>query len=196
MQDCKPEQSPISDVNKILEPDESEETVNAPYRELLGSLNYCACVSRPDIAFAVSVLSKFCNAPLQKHWLAAKRLLRYLKGTSKYGLCYRKTDQLELNVFSDADWANDSQTRRSYSGVLLELCGAAVIYKSKQQSVVSLSTTEAEYIAASMAIRETLWLHGLLEEVHIPLRSTNLYIDNQGAIEMIKSREYRTRTKH
>lgn len=133
MADCQPAPTPLSDVEKLYDQTDNDLPADSPYRELLGALNYCACVTRLDIAFAVGVLSRFCQAPLEKHWTAAKRVLKYLKGTSNYGINFKQSDKLVLNCYSDADFAGDLIHRKSTSGIFLELSGGPILYKSKLQ---------------------------------------------------------------
>ena len=125
----------------------------------VGSLLYLACWTRPDIAFAVSELSRFVSAPAAAHGKALKHLLRYLKGTMDLGVVYSKTGggagQINLLTAAvDADWAGDADTRKSTTGYVNLLNGAAISWKSKRQSVIALSSAEAEYVAASTLVQE------------------------------------------
>ena len=136
-----------------------------PYASAVGSLMYAMVCTRPDIAHAVGLLSRFMSNPGKEHWTAVKRVFRYLRGTSDYGLCYQGRTGLEIMLdirgFVDADWAGDLDQRRSTSGYVFSLFGGAVSWMSKRQSVVALSTTEAEYIAATHASKEAVWLQRL-----------------------------------
>ncbi|CAH2102591.1 unnamed protein product [Euphydryas editha] len=118
---------------------------NCPYRELIGGLMYLSVCTRPDISYALSQLSQFNTAFTKDHWLAAKRILRYLSGTTDYGLVYVKTGNLDISVYADADWANDLTDRKSYSGFVVKLGGSTVNWESRKQRCVALSSTEAEY---------------------------------------------------
>lgn len=170
MQDCDTERRPISDINDLYIRDKHEELCHAPYREIIGSLNYCATVSKPDITFAVNRLAEFNQSPLQKHWVAAKKILRYLKGTIDRGIVFRKTDKFNLIAFSDSDCAGELPTRRSTSGIIVTLAGRPIIYKSKTQSMVALRTTEAEFIASCMAAKEIAWIKTMFKEMVWTLR--------------------------
>ena len=121
--------------------------------------------TRPDIAHVVGVLSRFMSKPGKEHWTVVKRVFRYLRGTSDYGLCYQGRPGLDrvldIHGFVDADWAGDLDQRRSTSGYVFNLFGGAVSWMSKKQSVVALSTTEAEYMAATHASKEAVWLQRL-----------------------------------
>eukprot|EP00253_Pinus_taeda_P021560 PITA_21560 len=138
--------------------EEEEDMSRVPYASAIGSLMYAMVYTRPNIAHAVGVLSKFMSKLGKEHWTTVKRVFRYLRGTSDYGLCYQgrpKLDRvLDIHGFVDADWAGDLDQRRSTSGYVLNLFGGAVSWMSKKQSVVALSTTEAEYMAATHASKE------------------------------------------
>ena len=114
--------------------------------------------TRPDLSIAVAILSQFMANPNKEHWTGVKRVLRYVKGTSNYGLVYRYSDEFTLTGYSDADWAGDEATRKSMSGYIFKLGECAISWGSKKQSVVALSTTEAEYITLSLACKEAVWL--------------------------------------
>eukprot|EP00873_Tetraselmis_striata_P007808 jgi/Tetstr1/428072/TSEL_018127.t1 len=134
-----------------------------PYHALVGSLLYTMVATRPDIVEAVSKLSRAMAKPEERHCQAAKRVLRYLKGTKTLGLTFSggKADGL-LHGYCDADWAGDVVSRRSTTGFVFMLCGAAVSWKSQLQATVALSTAEAEYVALCAAVCEALFLRELL----------------------------------
>ena len=119
-------------------------------------LNYLCMCTRPDISVAVSIHSRFLENPGKQHWKAAKRVLRYLKGTKNYGLNISPKDS-NLSCFSDADWAGNVDNRKSTSGYCVLYGGALVSWKSKLQNCVSLSTMEFEYYALSLAAQEVVW---------------------------------------
>ena len=167
------------------------------YQSIVGSLLYAAIATRPDIAQAVEVVSKFCANPTQSHLTAAKRILRYLKGTVYLGLSYKKCADGNLIGYSDADWAGDMDDRHSTSGNLFLLAKGAVSWLSKKQATVALSTTEAEYVALSAATQEAIWLRRLLADVGKPHKEPIVVNeDNQGAIAMAKNPVGHARTKH
>jgi hypothetical protein len=114
------------------------------YRQLVGSLNYLS-ITRLDISFVVQQVSRFMQAPCQTHFAAVRRLLRYLKGTSGRGLFFLSENSLQLEGFSDVDWAGCADTRRSVKGWCMFLCDALISWKSKKQPRVSKSSTESEY---------------------------------------------------
>lgn len=167
-----------------------------PYRELIGSLMYLSVGTRPDISNTVSKLAQFTTCPSHTHWISAKRVLRYLKKTIDYRLTFRKTGK-SLIGYSDADWGNCSIDRKSYSGYCFILGGAAISWRSQKQRTVATSSTEAEYISLSEAMKEALYLNRLLKEVGLlELSKTTLYADNQGAIYIANDTGYHTRSKH
>lgn len=196
MEGCNPIATPAevraSQPQEITE--SNEEWV--PYRELIGALLYLAVATRPDIANAVSRLAQFTIAPERSHWIAAKRILRYLTGTVQMGLIYTSTDQPLLG-YSDADWGGDLIDRRLYSGYVFLLSGAAISWKSQKQRSVALSSTEAEYVSLSEAIKEAIHLRSLLVEIGLnELTKLMICIDNQGAQQLANDVVSRTRLKH
>ena len=170
---------------------------NVPYRELVGSLMFLCNVTRPDISFAVNIVSRYVNNFGRNHWEACKRILKYLRGTHNLGIYYCKGGTFSLSGYCDADFAGDVNTRRSTSGFLFELASGLVSWSSQRQKSVALSTTEAEYVAASMATREAVWLSRLMKDIGCPASSAiNLYTDNQSALRLVKNPEFHKRTKH
>ncbi|KAF0722382.1 hypothetical protein Ae201684_018451 [Aphanomyces euteiches] len=136
---------------------------------------------------------------LYKHQQIAKRVLRNLKGTQDYGLLYSKSDKEDftIDLYVDADYANDTSTRRLTSGFLLFLNGCLISWKSKLQNIVALSTCEAEYISMSYGLQEALWLKSLLEELQLVIKlPINVYEDNQSTIKMAENPTLQQRTKH
>ena len=131
---------------------------DVPYNSLIGSLQYAAITTRPDISMAVSHSSRFLAEPSTKHWEAGKRVLRYLKGTIDVGLVLGGQDSCKLTGYCDSDWASDTATRRSRTGYVFMMNGAAVSWKSQHQPTVALSTAEAEYMALTAAIQEAIFL--------------------------------------
>jgi hypothetical protein len=170
----------------------------ARYRELVGSLLYLAVCTRLDIAVAVMQLTRHMSAPADGDWVAGKRVLRYLKGTKARGLTYRHcADGLVLVGYADASYATCVQTRRSVSGYVFLLAGAAVSWRSKLQPVVALSTTEAEYIALCSAGQEAVPLRRLLEFLLVPPGgATIIYEDNMGALHLSANPVLHQRSKH
>ena len=131
------------------------------YRLLVGSLIYLS-TTRLDLAYAISVLSQFMSKPLESHWVAAKGILRYLKGTLDFGIIYTDSCDVRLAGFSDSDWAGNVDDRRSITGYAFSLGFGVITWSSKKQNTVSLSSAEAEYQAMCATTCEAVWLWRLL----------------------------------
>jgi transposase InsO family protein len=206
MSNCHPVSTPMVPGLRLSAQDsprndqERDRMLGVPYGSLVGTLLYLAMTTRPDIAYAVSVLCRFISNPGWPHWLAAKHLLRYLKGTQDAALVYRRDAFDSTNVFSaycDADHAGNADNGRSTGGYVITIAGAAVSWASKLQSIVALSTTEAEYIAAVEGAKEVIWLRQLLSEFGLVISGPSaLHIDNQAAISVSKNPEHHGRMKH
>ncbi|XP_067128467.1 uncharacterized protein [Centruroides vittatus] len=143
---------------------EMNEMKGKPYRELIGGLLYLANSTRPDLAFAASMLSRFCSNPGIVHWKMAKRVLRYIQATVNYGLHYEKCDQ-KLCAYVDSDWAGDIDDRKSSSGNMIILANGPVSWQSRKQKSVALSTMEAEYMALSDVTKEVIHMRRMLREM-------------------------------
>ena len=199
MEHCKPANTPIAAGTRLLKATEQSEKVDATlYKSAVGCLLYLSGWTRPDIAFSVSNVARFCSDPTKEHWTAVKRIFRYLRGTIQYGLVYSK-DGGDGNLigYSDADWAGDQNDRKSTSGYLFVMNGAAVSWKSRKQTCVALSTAEAEYVALSGAAQETTWMRQLLIDLHHPQpEPTVVYEDNQAAIAISQNSQSHTKMKH
>lgn len=199
MQDCKTVMTPMDPSVKLTESLKEEKIVEKrfPYREAIGCLNYIAIVSRPDISFAVNVLARCSNNPQEIHWKATKRVMKYLKGTMNFSLCFSEKSSDELVGFCDSDYAGDEKERKSTSGYVFMLYGGPVAWSSSLQRVTALSSSEAEYMSISEALKELLWLRPLMESVgQKQAGPTELKVDNQAAIAMSKNPEFHRRTKH
>ncbi|XP_058192154.1 secreted RxLR effector protein 161-like [Rhododendron vialii] len=154
-------------------------------------------VTRPDIAYAVHLVSQFLSSPRTTHYDAVLRILRYVKGTLFYGLHYAAHSSLELRAYSDADWAGDPTDRRSITGYCFFLGDSLISWRSKKQTVVSRSSTEAEYRALADTTQELLWLRWLLTDMGVHHSTgTTLCCDNQSAIQIARNDVFHDRTKH
>ena len=127
------------------------------YRKFVGSLIYFS-ITRPGITFVVGILSRFMHHPCEGHWVAAKRALKYLKGTQTYGIKYSKVLDFHLVVYSDSDFDGDKENGVSTSGYSMNLGSATISWRSCKKSVPTDSTTEAEYVVAAQATKEIIWL--------------------------------------
>lgn len=175
--------------------DEIEDAKGLPYRELVGSLMYLACTTRPDIMFSVSCLARYVAFYGLQHWNEAKRVAKYVSKTRNISLCYGN-GTMEIIGFSDADWAGDYETRKSTSGFVYNICGASFIWKSKLQTIVAGSSVESEYIALSKCVREGLWVRKLLHDFGLKSRAINILCANQGAITLSEHGKMSAATKH
>lgn len=198
MLDANPVSTPMEcNVRLGLSKNEEENQSNSdvPYQSLIGSLMYLAVNTRPDIAYAISYLSQFNTCFNTSHWIAAKRVLRYLKGTINYSLTYECSD-LNVKGYVDADWANNVLDRKSYSGFIFDMCNGPVSWEAKKQSCVTLSSTEAEYVAITQAAKECVFLKGLLKELVDYDEPIVVYNDNQSAQRLVYNPVFHNRTKH
>src|ERR1700678_874687 len=168
---------------------------NVPYHEAVGSLMYATLGTRPDICFAVQTVSGFNSKPGLAHWEAVKRIFRYLKGTRELWLSYGEVTK-ELVGYADAD-GSTNEDRKAISGYAFMINGGAVSWSAKHQEIISLSTTEREYTAATYAAKEALWLRQLIPQIFgVSLNATTLFSDNQSAIALTKEHQHHAHTKH
>lgn len=168
------------------------------YRALVGTLLYMSTKTRPDIAHAVGMLSRYMNAPTKQHWDASKQVLRYLKGTQDLGLVYQQSVSGPAYGYSDADYAGDVADRKSTSAHVFMFGGAAVSWLSKLQSTVATSTCEAEFVAGAAAVKESLYISKLFVDITGTWKPLQVLCDNQSALQVLKTPEIeaQTRLKH
>ena len=180
-----------------LNKDDGGKKVNSTlYKQIVGSLMYLTA-TRPDIMHAVSVISRYMECPTEIHLLAAKRILRYLQGTKEFGLFFKKGEKSDLFGFTNSDYAGDSNDRKSTSGYVFMLGTGAVSWSSKKQPIVTLSTTEAEFVAATACACQDIWLKKILEELQFKEDGpTLIYYDNSSAIKLSKNPVLHGRSKH
>jgi len=165
------------------------------YCQLVGALQYCT-LARPEIAYSINQLCQFMHKPHSTHWTVLKRVLRYLKSSIDHGLYYCK-GSLSLQAFCDFDWAGDPDNCRSTSGFGVYPSPCLVSWCAKKQSVVSKSSTEAEYRAMAAATAELYWICMLIRDLNISLFSPpTLWCDNLGAMALASNLVYHARTKH
>ncbi|GKV50375.1 hypothetical protein SLEP1_g57082 [Rubroshorea leprosula] len=184
-----------------LSPETEEEKkfmARVPYASAVGSLMYAMVCTRPNISHAVSVVSRYMANPGKGHWEAVKWILRYLRGTVDIGLVYDRSANPSGNVvgFVNSDFAGDLDKRRSTTGYVFTLSGCAISWKATLQSTVALSTTEAEYMAITEAVKEALWLKGLVSDLGVEQNEIMVFCDSQSAIHLTKNTMYHERTKH
>ena len=202
MKECKPRASPLDsyikfDIDKTIPRDPKRLRL---YREMIGSLTHCMQGTRPDIAFAVSLLSRALVNPSEEHIQHVKHIMRYLQGTTKHGLVYRSnTDgKFDLQAYTDADFAGGALLDgKSTSGYVFFLAGGPISWQSKRQSVVAISTTEAEYIGQANTVKHAVYLCQFMHALRLPVElPIPIYADNQSAKTVAKDAKFRVRTKH
>ncbi|KAJ9520893.1 hypothetical protein QJQ45_014114 [Haematococcus lacustris] len=185
---------PMAAAVKLVREGEALDTSVHHYSALVGSLLYLSCCTRPDIAFSVGALARHMSAPTKQHWAAACTVLCYLKGTSEQGLLFGGVTGLQ--GFTDADYAGDKDTARSTTGYLFTLNGGAISWSSRLQPTVAMSTAEAEYMAASSATKEALWLRKLMRDLQLEARCVQMSCDNQAALQLLHNPMATARAKH
>ena len=168
---------------------------NIPYCEAVGTMMYAMLGTRPDISYAVTTLSKFSSNPGSAHWEAVKRVYHYLTGTRKLWLTFGGIEK-ELVGYADAD-GSMNEDRHALSGYVFLVDGGAVSWSTKRQEIVSLLTTKSEYVAATHATKEALWLRLLIGQIFGAFTdATTLFSDNQSAIALSKDHQYHAHSKH
>jgi Reverse transcriptase (RNA-dependent DNA polymerase)/GAG-pre-integrase domain/gag-polypeptide of LTR copia-type len=203
-QDSHPTSTPMDPGLKLRRVDKStlskldvERLAKIPYRSLVGCLIYLAIGTRPDISYAVQQLSQFLDSYTYGHWTAAIRVVRYLKGTRDLELTLGGSNNINIIGFTDSDWANCPDTRRSVGGYLFTLGSGPISWQSRRQRTVATSSCEAEYTAAFEASKEAIWLRTLLSHIGFsPTAPTTLLCDNNATITLSEDPAFHARVKH
>jgi hypothetical protein len=191
MEHCKPVLTPMEPGLRLEPLPACAQPFDVPYQVLIGSLMYLMLATRPDIALAVSQLSRFAGRPSEAHWKAGKHLLCYIQGTLSHGLTYTRYSAPTLLLgYSDS-------TSCSVGGYAFMLAGGAISWSSALRPLLSLSSTEAEYIALTDAAKEAIWLRTFFEEIQHPLQGPLLLLgNNQGSLALGKNPELHKCTEH
>jgi hypothetical protein len=196
MKGCNPCAVPMENRLKLSKNDKTPAVDKTKYRSIIGSLRYLVN-TRPDIAYAVGIVSRYMEEPRASHWAAVKQILRYLAGTVQFGCVYKRQGSTELVGYSDSDLAGDVDDRKSTSGCVFLLGSSLVTWASQKQRVVALSSCEAEYIASANAACQGIWLSRLLGELlNIQAPTVKLLVDNKSAIALSKNPVHHDRSKH
>ena len=195
MQDVKPMKTPMPTNGQLNLDPNGKDVDQKVYRSMIGSLLYL-CASRPDIMLSVCMCARFQSAPKESHFSAVKRILRYLVHTPNLGLWYPKGATFKLLGYSDSDWAGDKVDRKSTSGSCQFLGRSLVSWSSKKQNCVSLSTAEAEYIAAGSCCAQLLWMRQTLMDYGVKCDKVPLWCDNESAIKIAENPVQHSKTKH
>jgi Reverse transcriptase (RNA-dependent DNA polymerase)/Integrase core domain len=185
----------------MIESEETRVIDTKRYQAAIGSLMYAMLGTRPDIAFSVGKLARYCNAPREQHWKAIKRVMRYLSCTKNYALTYQgnagNSKEPTMIGHCDSDWGNDIDNRRSTSGYVFTMAVGAISWQSKRQATTALSSVEAEYMATTQATKEAIWWRMFLTQLGFGMTEpTTIYSDSQGSIALTKNPGHHSRTKH
>lgn len=198
MQNCKASAIPMDPNLRLEKEQDPKKFTDKPYRELVGCLMYLMVTSRPDICAAVNYFAGFQCGASEQHWVHLKRILRYLRGTDDFKLVYGRDKPAEtLEAFTDADWGNDPNDRRSVSGFVIKLHGSTVSWATRKQSSVALSSTEAELMALCQGSCELMWVMNLLDSIGVVVKKpVTVHEDNQSCISVTVEPRKHKRMKH
>ena len=196
MLNCKPISTPVDTLAKLSTDNGRLFHDPSLYRSLAGALQYLT-LTRPDLSYAMQQCCLFMHAPRDAHYQLVKRVLRYVRGTTRLGLQFYRNSGNDLTVYTDADWAGCPDTRKSTSGFAVYLGSNLVSWSSKRQNTVSRSSAEAEYRAVANAVAECCWLRQLLGELRalVP-KATVVFYDNISLVYMAGNPVHHRRTKH
>lgn len=197
MENCNAVCNPMVPGNKLTK-DEGGKSVDATkYRQMIGSLMYLLA-TRPDLTFSVCLIARYMDRPTELHLAAAKRVLRYLKGTMEFGVWYKKQNgRVNLQGWTDSDYAGDLDDRKSTSGYVFTFGSGPISWSSKKQAIVTLSTTEAEFVAAASCACQAVWLKRILDQLGKPQDSgVVIWCDNSSSVKLSKNPVMHGRCKH
>jgi hypothetical protein len=196
MLECKSMNTPIETKLKLMVDTSSELIDVMMYRRIIGSLMNLTN-TRPDICFAVNILSQFLVEPRRVHLVVAKHVMRYLKGILDFGLSYNGDHDFNMSGYTDSDWAGSVFDRKSTSGCCFSMRSAMILWQSRKQSSIALSTIEAEYIDACSISCETIWLRKLLIGLfNLEMEAIEILCDNQSCIKMTENHVFHDKSKH
>ncbi|OIW12049.1 hypothetical protein TanjilG_24473 [Lupinus angustifolius] len=198
MSNAKPINSPMVHTVKLTKEGSNHLENPSLYRSIVGALQY-ATITRPDIAYSVNKVCQFLANPLEEHWSAVKRILRYLVGTQNHGIIFQPTipaSPLPITGFCDADWASDCDDRKSTSGACIFLGNNLITWWSKKQTTISRSSTEAEYRSMALLAQELQWVQSLLLELNFSFSAPLVLCDNLSTVSLSHNPVLHQRTKH
>ncbi|KAH9793969.1 Integrase catalytic domain-containing protein [Citrus sinensis] len=196
LEECKEMSTPMNSKEKLCKEDGTEKVDQAYFRSLIGCLMYLTA-TRPDILNAVSILSRFMHCASEWHLKAAKRVLRYVKGTCNFGIKFTRSKEFKLFGYSDSDWGGSIDDMKSTSGYCFTLGYGVFSWSWKKQEIVAQSTAEAEFVAATAAVNQALWLRKILIVLNLEQEeSTEILVDNQAAITISQNPVFHGKTKH
>jgi hypothetical protein len=166
------------------------------YKSLVGSLLYLT-TTRPDIMYAANLVSRYMESPKDSHWKMVKQILRYVAGTLNFGLWYTQSDDNHLSSHTDSDFASNLDDRKSTSGHVFHLGTNLISWASKKQPIVSISSAEAEYVVATSASGQAMWLRRILKDMsHTEKDQTPIFCDNTSTIALSKNHVFHKKRKH
>jgi hypothetical protein len=196
MEECNPAETPIPLGTKLIKKDEGPTVDSTLYKSLVRSLLYLT-TTRPNIMYATSLVSRFMESPKDSHWKMAKQVLRYVAGTLNFGLWYTKSDSNQLSGYTDGDFAGNLDDRKSTSGHAFNLVMNLISWASKKQPIVLISSAEAEYVAATSASCQVVWLRRILKDMSLTENDpTPIFCDNTLAIVLSKNHVFHKKRKH
>jgi len=188
--------SPIVPGSKLSKDADGVAIDESYYKKIVGSLMYLTKI-RPDLVYNVSLISRYMAKPTKLHLQAAKRILRYLKGTFDYGIMYKKVSSNDMVAYTDSDYAGDLDDRKSTYSYVFLLSSGVVSWLSKKQPIVTLSTTEAEFVAAARCASQVVWMRRVSEQLgHVQKKRTIVMCDNNSTIKLSKNHVMHGRSKH
>lgn len=195
--DCNGVKNPIVPGSTKLSKNDGGKHVDATlFKKIVGSLMYMTA-TRPDLTYSVCLISRFMSSPKEAHMMAAKRILRYVKGTTNLGIFYERGCNDELSAYTDSDYVSNIDDCKSTSGYVFMLSGGAVAWASKKQPVVTLSSTEAEYVAAALCASHCVWMQQVLTQIGGTMsKSVKVFCDNTSTIKLTRNPVFHGRSKH
>ncbi|XP_050920425.1 secreted RxLR effector protein 161-like [Lathyrus oleraceus] len=196
MDDANPVGTPMECGSKLSK-HENREIVNTTlYKSLVRSLRYLTS-TRLNILYDVGVVSRYMEAPTTTHFKATKRILRYIKGTTNFGLHYYSFNNFEIIGYSDSGWSGDLDDKKNTTGFMFFMGDTAFTWMSKKQPIITLSICEAEYVAATSCVCHAIWLRNLLKELKTPQEDpVEICVDNKSALALAKNPVFHERRKH
>ena len=196
MKECNSAKTPMECRLRLNREGEGEEVESTYFRKLNGCLRYLT-LTRPDLIFSVSYLSRFMSKPYSNHKASAKRVLRYIKGTLDYGLVYESDKESRLTGYCDSDYAGDLDDIKSTSWYIFLLGSKPISWNCNKQKVIALSSCEAEYISSRSVVCQGIWIRKFMHElIGDHMEKFDLCIDNKSSIEISQNLVYHGRTKH
>ena len=196
LEECKATSTPMNQKEKLCKEDGADKVDEGYFRSLIGWLMYLTA-TRSDILNAVSILSRFMHCASELHLRAAKRVIRYIKGTSDYGVKFTRSKEFKLVGFFDSDWGGSIDDIRSTSGYCFTFGSNIFSWSSKKQETVAQSTAEEEFVVPTAAVNQALWLRKILMDLNLEQKeSTEIFVDNQAAIAISHNPVFHGKTKH